>query len=128
MHACNSFLHFFHILKTVPDKENVTTKWSEWTPCSKTCGDAKRKRIEYRCTSSSQQIRDCTVSGLQHDACAFKPCPGKCIVINGKAFKRPLLSNCTTFLIIDISEAFPQLFPLCRYPRLATSCIGGIKH
>lgn len=76
----------------MPDKENLTTKWSEWTPCSKTCGDAKRKRLEYRCTSSSQEIRDCEVSGLQHEACVFKPCPGKCIGINGCSIQESDLS------------------------------------
>ena len=79
--SCNHSLHFFPFSCIVPDKENLTTKWSEWTPCSKTCGDAKRKRIEYRCTSSYQEIRDCAVSGLQHEACVFKACPGKCIDI-----------------------------------------------
>ncbi|KAJ7333862.1 Hemicentin-1 [Desmophyllum pertusum] len=58
------------------DRKTLITKWSEWGPCPESCGvHATRKRIQYRCTSSSQKISDCAVSGEQQEACVLKPCP-----------------------------------------------------
>ncbi|KAL9981062.1 hypothetical protein ACROYT_G009719 [Oculina patagonica] len=83
----------------VPDKENPITRWSEWTSCSGSCGvDAKKKRIQYRCTSSSQTIKDCAVSGEQYEACAFKPCPvmvSSFLAVDGRFLSWSRWSSCS---------------------------------
>lgn len=110
----------------MPDKENRTTKWSEWTPCSKSCGDAKRKRIEYRCTSSSQEIRDCAVSGVQHEACVLKPCPGTCIVITACSVQESDFYFTTThfcqLMLVRRLLNYCRSIVILGQPPLTTTC------
>ncbi|RMX47975.1 hypothetical protein pdam_00005391 [Pocillopora damicornis] len=60
------------------DKEEIlVTRWSAWSSCTQSCGNrAKRKRVQYECSSRAKVIRDCAVSGDQEETCVLKPCPG----------------------------------------------------
>ncbi|KAG5268284.1 hypothetical protein AALO_G00210820 [Alosa alosa] len=75
----------------LPDEDAGFSKWSSWTPCSKTCTDARTPVLKFRhreCLTAP-----CSGESRQQKACNLPQCPGV-EVCNWEQQQRLLLTSC----------------------------------
>ncbi|XP_001623142.2 uncharacterized protein LOC5501884 isoform X2 [Nematostella vectensis] len=147
-------------LRPCPINGNYT-QWSEYTPCSKTCGGGTRHRTR-SCTNPAPQYGgvNCTVIGNPVDTieCNTSPCPvdggytswtefspcsvtcGRGLSTRSRACSEPAPQyggrNCSEFLGPNTEEVpcFPKLCPIdgfygnwSAFTRCSLSCGGGTQ-
>lgn len=57
------------------EEDDVFSKWSEYTPCSRSCGKAFRARRR-ECEIVNGVIVDCVGEKIEVEECSSGPCPG----------------------------------------------------